>query len=342
MTKRKVWMVRAGKGGTYADEFIEQSFVGIGWTELGEIDAPTSKMELKRRVEAEYPNERPGTLDSWASQIKRYVSEIDIGDEVTTYDPDQRLYFLGTIRSRESLDRSHDLGRRRSVKWDRKVARDSLSVAARNSLGAISTLFRVPPEVAVEMRSLAVGLDDLIAGEHRRAPSRPKSDDSEAGDEKEILDEVVSKASEFIEDRIAKLSPDQMEEFVAGLLEAMGYRARISPKGPDRGVDVFASPDGLGLEEPRIFVEVKHRPGTKISPKEIRALLGGRQAGDRCLFVSTGGYTKEARYEADRSTVPLRLLSLPDLRELLVEYYSELESGIAAMVPLERIYWPTA
>jgi restriction system protein len=148
MTKRKVWMVRAGKGGTYADEFIEQSFVGIGWTELGEIDAPTSKMELKRRVEAEYPNERPGTLDSWASQIKRYVSEIDIGDEVTTYDPDQRLYFLGTIRSRESLDRSHDLGRRRSVKWDRKVARDSLSVAARNSLGAISTLFRVPPEVA--------------------------------------------------------------------------------------------------------------------------------------------------------------------------------------------------
>lgn len=121
----------------------------------------------------------------------------------------------------------------------------------------------------------------------------------------------------------------------------MGYRSRVADPGGDRGVDVFASPDGLGLEEPRIFVEVKHRPGSAIGAQEVRAFLGGRQAGDRCLYVSTGGFTREARYEADRASVPLRLLTLADLRELLTELYPKLEASIAALVPLERIYWPT-
>lgn len=48
-----------------------------------------------------------------------------------------------------------------------------------------------------------------------------------------------------------------MERLVAGLLKAMGYCARVMPKGPDGGKDVVASPDALGLESPRIIAEVK-------------------------------------------------------------------------------------
>lgn len=46
-----------------------------------------------------------------------------------------------------------------------------------------------------------------------------------------------------------------MRDLVAGILRAMGYKARVSPLGPDGGHDIFASPDGLGVEEPRIFKE---------------------------------------------------------------------------------------
>ncbi len=35
--------------------------------------------------------------------------------------------------------------------------------------------------------------------------------------------------------------------------------------------------------------------------KEIRAFLGGRKQGDKCLYVSTGGFSKDAHYEADRA-----------------------------------------
>ena len=131
-----------------------------------------------------------------------------------------------------------------------------------------------------------------------------------------------------------------MQDLVAGVLRAMGYRSQVSTKGADRGVDIFASPDGLGLEEPRIFVEVKHRRGTAMGSPELRAFLGGRQSGDRCLYVSTGGFTKEARYEAERSTVPVTLIDLPRLRDLLLQHYGNMDTASMSIVPLHRLYWP--
>jgi restriction system protein len=40
-----------------------------------------------------------------------------------------------------------------------------------------------------------------------------------------------------------------MQELVAGVLRGMGYKTIVSAKGPDRGRDILASPDGLGLSE---------------------------------------------------------------------------------------------
>jgi restriction system protein len=131
-----------------------------------------------------------------------------------------------------------------------------------------------------------------------------------------------------------------MQELVAGILRAMGYRTVVSDTGSDRGVDIFASPDGLELQEPRIFVEVKHRTRTTMGAKEIRAFLGGRKHGDKCLYVSTGGFTKDAHYEAERASVPTTLINLPELRKLLVEHYEDLDAEARALVPLKRLYWP--
>jgi restriction system protein len=155
-----------------------------------------------------------------------------------------------------------------------------------------------------------------------------------------VVDDVATKSREFLEDRIARLDWRQMQELVAEILRAMGYRARVASDGPDRGVDIIASPDGLGLQEPRIFVEVKHRPGTQIGSDLVRSFIGGRRPGDRCLYVSTGGFSKDARYEAERASVPLTLITLPELRELLTEYYDRFSPSGAALIPLERVYWP--
>ena len=154
----------------------------------------------------------------------------------------------------------------------------------------------------------------------------------------EIRNELVEKSEETIEERIVRLDWEQAQSLVAGILRAMGYRTNVSPRGADRGVDIFASPDGLGLEEPRIFVEVKHRPKTSIGAQDIRSFIGGRSPGDKCLYVSTGGFTKDARYEADRASVPLQLLGLVDIRRLYINYYEQLDEETKSLIPLKRIY----
>jgi hypothetical protein len=58
--------------------------------------------------------------------------------------------------------------------------------------------------------------------------------------------------------------PDELQDLVAGVLRAMGDKTRVSPPGADRGVDILASPEGFGFEQPRIIVERKHRTRTAI------------------------------------------------------------------------------
>jgi len=55
--------------------------------------------------------------------------------------------------------------------------------------------------------------------------------------------------------------------------------------------------------------------------------------------VSTGGFSKDARYEADRSTTPVMLIDLPELRRLFLEYYERLDEECRSLVPLTKIYW---
>ena len=126
---------------------------------------------------------------------------------------------------------------------------------------------------------------------------------------------------------------------VAGVLRAMGYKTRISSRGPDRGVDILASRDGFGFDNPRIVVEVKHRSGPVGAPL-IRSFVGGRHVDDKCLYVSTGGFSREAKYEADRANVLVTLLDLHELAETVVENYESLDDETRRLVPLRRIYWP--
>jgi len=213
----------------------------------------------------------------------------------------------------------------RRVKWLGEIERDKLSTRTKNVLGSISTIFKLPRESQEEILNLLRGREE------------------EGWDEKDEMErirrELIDRANEFIKDRIMKLDWEEMQELVAGLLRAMGYKTMVSPRGPDRGRDIMASPDGLGLEDPRIVVEVKHRLG-QVGASEIRSFLGGLRQGIKGLYVSTGGFTKEAKYEAERSNIPITLIDLDMLVDLIIQYYDSFDTETRALLPLMKIYWP--
>jgi restriction system protein len=74
--------------------------------------------------------------------------------------------------------------------------------------------------------------------------------------------------------------------------------------------------------------------------QEVRSFLGGRHKDDKGLYVSTGGFSKEAQYEADRSSIPVTLMDMDALALAITEYYDRMDAESKALLPLMRIYWP--
>lgn len=330
-----LWMVRSATGGRLADEFVEKGMVALGSAAIGDLAQFKEKSAILQALKELRPDFRDGKRQAAASQAIRFRDEVQQGDQVVTYDSSRRVYHLGKITS----DYQHlpgtigEFQHYRSVAWEREIDRDGLSAQARNSLGSTLTLFRLPDDVAAE-----------ILRPKQAEPSLPPEsaafEDAEGEDEDALLEGYRERALEIIKDRINRLEPREMELLVAGVLRSMGYKTRVSRVGSDLGIDILASPDGFGFESPRIIVEVKHRSRTSIGSKDIRNLVGGRHASDKGLFVSTGGFTKDARYEADRANIPLMLWDLDDLVQALVENYESADQETRALVPLTRLFWP--
>ena len=332
-----IWVVRSGENGIYAQQFLDNNRVAIGW-DVGPLSDTDSDECIKRRFGERYTDVKPKTHESWANQTIRFFKEVTIGNVVATYSASNRLYYIGRVDSisqqtARTIDGDGESEYKRDVEWLYEVRRDVLTEDTRNSLGSALTLFRLPKQASQELRSHCFS-DDSTVTSFSVPFVQPVPSDSGG-----TLEDYDFKAKQFVEDQIAKLNWQQLQDLVAGILRAMGYRTKISGPGPDRGVDIFASPDGLGLTEPRIFVEVKHRSAS-VSADQVRSFLGGRRNGDRCLYVSTGGFSKEALYEADRATIPLTIITTPELRELLLTYYEQLDSETCALVPLRKVFLP--
>lgn len=332
MNKNEImWMIRCGEGGYLFEEFKSKSMIGIGWNELGDLNVFEDKESIREKYTVIYDNDSPGKIVSSVTQIKKFKFDFNINQSVITYNPIERIYLIGTIvggyeyKENEISDSYHI----RRVNWEKEIKRDDLSIQSKNSLGSTLTIFEIPDFVKKEL------LDFKESGIEKI--------ESEIETEKEVLeqikDDTLIKSREFIKDKINKLDWEQMQELMAGVLRSMGYKTKISMAGSDRGRDIIASPDGLGLQNPRIIAEVKHRKGQMGTPN-IRSFIGGLREGDKGIYLSTGGFSKEAKYEAERANIPITLIDLEYLVDLIIDNYDNFDPISRSLIPLKKFYWP--
>jgi restriction system protein len=331
-----MWKVNAGQRSRLARQFLDHQCVAIGWREMGNPTTSRSRAEAIAQVSRGYPENTEKQNEVGGGNVWRFLGEMKVGDEVITYDPVERLYHLGTISGEPVYDLSAipELPTYRSVSWKTSVSRDALSTDARNRLGSLLTVISVPQSTANEIRSLANGQKEMLRPEPAASAEAVEAD--EANDPYSAIED---QALERIKDKLLGLGWEDMQEIVAALLRSLGYRTIVSPTGPERGKDIVASRDGFGFEAPRIVVEVKHRKEQMGAP-EIRAFLGGRHSEDRGLYVSTGGFSREAYFEAERAATVTHLMTLDGLARALVDNYDSLDERGRTLLPLTRLYWP--
>lgn len=176
--------------------------------------------------------------------------------------------------------------------------------------------------------------------ENRPPEDAEDQDVSEEGQQSQeaTIHEIEQLALEGLNKEIDQKNPYEFQELVAALLRGMGYYTPfVAPKGKDGGIDVIAYRDPLGTVSPRIKVQIKHR-GAAASVQEVRQLMGLLQKdGDVGMFVSSGGFTPDAKSTARGSHVHVELVDIDRFIALWQEFYPKLtdeDKGLLTLVPI--------
>src|SRR5690606_27137208 len=101
-------------------------------------------------------------------------------------------------------------------------------------------------------------------------------------------------------------------------------------RNPPRGRPL-ADPGDMARAAPAALLPHRRLPRAAAEPAELlgqrerRAAPGPQALLRRRRSAKRGGFTREARYEAERSTIPIHVIAMQDLRRLLVGHYEKLD-----------------
>ena len=154
------------------------------------------------------------------------------------------------------------------------------------------------------------------------------------------FEEAEEQAWAEVSTYLQKMPPYEFQELVGALLRAMGYYvAWIAPPGKDGGTDIIAWSDPLGTRAPRIKVQVK-RQDQKVSVDGLRSFMAVLGEEDVGLFVSLGGFTKDAQDEArSQQKRKITLVDLERLFDLWLEFYDKIKEKERRLLPLRPIHF---
>lgn len=157
------------------------------------------------------------------------------------------------------------------------------------------------------------------------------------------IDEIEQQALDGIQAALDAKSAYEVQDLVAALLRGMGYYTPFTAApGKDGGVDVIAYRDPIGTLSPRIKVQVKHREAAATAP-DVRQLMGLLQKdGDVGMFISTGGFSADAKSTARSSHVHVELIDAPRFIALWQEFYEKLNDEDKSLLPLRPVYFYAA
>lgn len=337
-----LWMVRGGGKGEYEQRALDEGLALISFEGVGNLSGANSREDIEQQVRQAFPEWNDNKTWNVTGQLHAFVNRMEAGDLVAMplkTRPHVALgRVLGPYQFQPDLPFAHH---GREVDWQRPdVPRSALGQDLLYSLGAFMTVCQIRRNDAEERFTalLAGGTDP---GFQQRGEA---SGAGSAGDEDETEGSLVPDIEQLATGQIlaeleVRFKGHDLARLVEATLRAQGYFTDLSPPGPDGGVDVLAGRGPLGLDGPKICVQVKslQRP---VGVNVLRELQGSMSTfkADQGLLVSWSGFTTEAQREARHHHFSLRLWEASDLLEAVVENYDRLPEEMRNDLPLKRIW----
>lgn len=306
--------------------FLKNNVIAIGWHEMGDLSSIDANREaFKEKYALVYPDAKKRSIANGAGMLFRFCRDVQIGDYVVFPSKTNREVNIGIIESEYIYDPSQsEYVQTRKVKWLKHLPRTTFSQGALYEIGSAMSFFTV--------KNYA---DEFLASLERDF-KKNFSSDFEDESVAATAEDIVEATKDFILKELSRqLKGYDLENFIADLLRAMGYRTTVSPQGGDSGIDITAYKDEL---PPRILVQVKSQD-SDIKETTIQSLKGAMREGDYGLFVTLSNYTKNAKKYLDNTPI-IRGINGIELVELILKYYEDLSEKYRKMIPLKMVYIP--
>lgn len=321
LDEKRVWGIH-----TLDDNlFLKNNVIAIGWPDFGDLSKVTATREaFKEHYAKVYPNDKLGAIPTSAGMLYRFIHEINIGDYVIFPSKIDRMVNIGIVEGEYTyVDSEKEYVQQRKVKWLKHLPRTSFTQGALYEIGSAMSLFMVKNYTDEYLSALNKEFKTAVNN----------SEDETVGASAEV---IIESTKDFILKELSRnLKGYALEEFIANLLQAMGYRTKLSPQGGDSGIDITAYRDEL---PPRILVQVKSQD-SDIKETTIQSLKGAMTEGDYGLFVTLSHYTKKAQEYLDKTPI-IKGINGPELVDLILKYYDSLDEKYKDMIPLKMVYIP--
>lgn len=317
-----MWGIHAGSTALADSLFMDRGVIAVGWPDVGDLAVLGSDREsFRRRVRETHKGRTDQQVASIVGVLYRFVHDLKDGDLIVYPRRIDRTVRLGRVVGPYSHRPDWDAHycNVRPCEWINERPRTAFWQTALQEIGSAITLFRIREHA-----------------EHFQAVFR--GDRSDGPVEQPLPDLQVS-VEDFIIRRLEhELKGAPLERFVKDLLEAMGYRCRLTKVSGDGGIDVEASRGPLGFEPPIVRAQVKSSTDN-VSDALVKQLFGSVNQGEYALFVTLGGYTRNA-IEFAKSKPNLSLVGGKEFVALILEHYESLGPSSKAVLPLKRSYVP--
>lgn len=325
-----IWGIHAGKTGDTDKLFLTNNLVALGWVKMGDLSSINANREsFMAKLKEVYPDKKARAISIDTGQLYRFVHEMKKDDLVVYPSKIDKLIHVGRVTGeyRYNTEKEPGYPHQRSVEWLNSYLRTHFTQGALYEIGSAMSFFSIK-NYADEFRAALEGV---------KAPVFEEEEDDVA----HIAEDIEYNTRDYILKRLSQeLKGHPLAEFVAHLLNVMGYKTRVSPEGPDGGVDIIAHKDELGFEPPIIKVQVKSTAGS-IGDPVVTALYGKVSSGEYGLFVTLGTFTNQAK-TFSKSKSNLRLIDGDELVSLILQHYEKFDSQYKGLIPLRKVYVPEA
>lgn len=304
--------------------FLKNNKIAIGWKEFGDLSKVLDDRESFKVKYAEvYPEAKKASIPTSSGMLYRFIYEMKIGDYVVFPSKTDRMINIGIVQSDYLyVPDANEYVQQREIKWVKHLPRTSFSQGALHEIGSAMSLFAIKNYT-----------DEFLSAIDGNIKYSAEDDNESIAANAE---DIIESTKDFILKELSKnLKGYDLEEFIADLLNAMGYRTKVSQHGGDSGIDIIAYKDEL---PPRILVQVKSQDDN-IKESTLQSLKGAMREGDYGLFVTLSNYTKNAQKYLDTTQI-IRGINGTELVELILKYYDDLSEKYKRIIPLKKVYIP--